>query len=64
MRCVDAAHSEFLAQRTGLCDEVLECMPLSEATIQTMAHPHGDLLRLIISQELLFQRTCRRSTLV
>ena len=29
-----------------------------------MAHPHGDLLCLIISKELLFQGTCRRSTLV
>ena len=42
----------------GLCDEALECMPLSEATIQTMAHALGDFLRLIISKQLLFQRTC------
>ena len=55
--CVDAAYSEFLAQRMGLCDEALECMPLSEATIQTMAHALGDFLRLIIFEELLFQRT-------
>ena len=54
--CVDAAYSEFLAQRMGLCDEALECMPLSEATIQTTAHALGDFLRLI-SEELLFQRT-------
>ena len=41
----------------GLFDEALECMPLSEATIQTMALALGDFLRLIISNELLFQRT-------
>ena len=56
--CVDAACSEFLTQRMGLCDEALECLPLSEATIQTMAHALGDFFRLIISKELLFQRTC------
>ena len=55
--CVDAAYSELLAQRMGLCDEALEFMPLSEATIQTMAHALGDFLRLVISKELLFQRT-------
>ena len=55
--CVDAASSKLLAQRTGWCDEALECIPLSEATIQTMAHALGDLFRLIISKELLFQRT-------
>ena len=33
--CVDAAHSELLAQRMGLCDEALECVPLSEATIRS-----------------------------
>ena len=55
--CVDAAFSEFLAQRVGLCDEALECMPLSEATVQTMTHALGEFLRLIISKELLFQRT-------
>ena len=54
---MDAAYSELLAQRVSLCDEALECMPLSEATIQTMAHALGDFLRLIISKELLFQRT-------
>ena len=32
-------------------------MPLTEATIQTMAHALGDFLRLIISKQLLFQRT-------
>ena len=42
----------------GLCDEALERMPVSEATIQTTAHGLGDFLRLIISKELLFQRTC------
>ena len=47
--CVDAAYSELLAQRMGLCDEALECMPLSEATIQTMAHALGDFLHFIIS---------------
>ena len=31
--CVDAAHSEFLAQRMGTWDEALECMLFSEATI-------------------------------
>ena len=41
--CVDAASSELLAQRTGWCDE--------------MSHALGDLFRLIISKELLFQRT-------
>ena len=41
----------------GLCDEALECMPLSEATILTMAHALGEFLRLIISKELFFQRT-------
>ena len=55
--CVDAGYSEFLAQRMGVCDEAMERMPLSEATIQTMAHAVGDFLRLIISKELLFQRT-------
>ena len=55
--CVDAAYSEFLAQRMGLCDEALECVLLSEATIQTMAQALGDFFRLIISKELLFQRT-------
>ena len=44
--CVDAACSEFLAQRMGLCDEALERMPVSEATIQTTAHGLGDFLRL------------------
>ena len=56
--CVNAAYSELQAQRMGLCDEALECIPFSEATIQTMAHALGDFLRLIISKELLFQRTC------
>ena len=55
--CVDAAYSEPVAQRMGLCDEALECMPLSEATIQTTAHALGDFLRFIISKVLLFQRT-------
>ena len=55
--CVDAAYSEFLVQRIGMCDEALECMHLSEATIQTMAHAPGDFLRLNISKELLFQKT-------
>ena len=55
--CVDAAYSELLAQHMGLCDEALECMPLSEATVQTMAHALADFLRLIISKGLLFQRT-------
>ena len=55
--CVGAAYSEFLTQRMGLCDKVLERMPLSEATIKTMAHVLGDFLRLIISKEMLFQRT-------
>ena len=49
--CVDAAHSEILAQCMGVCDEALECVLLSAATI-TMAHAVGDF-----SKELLFQRT-------
>ena len=55
--CVGPAYSEFLAQHMGLCDKALECTLLSEATMQTMAHALGDFLRLIISKELLFQRT-------
>ena len=55
--CVDAACSELMAQRMGLCDEALESMLMTKGTIQTMAHAHGDFLRLIMSKELLFQRT-------
>ena len=54
--CADAAYSECLAQRMGLCDEALKCMLSSEAKMQTMTHALGDLLFLIFSKELLFQR--------
>ena len=49
--CVDAAHREFLAQHAGLCAEALECMPVSEGTIQTMLHALGGFLRLVTSKD-------------